>query len=194
MARIMAAFLALAAMATVATAGTPKALFSPKGGCEAAICKEIGKAEKTIIVAAYAYTSREIVAELAKAVDRKVLVQVIVDSSQVDPDMVSESNSMVVASYTNGIKMWVDQEHRIFHNKFIIIDGRRVITGSFNFSKSAERYNAENIVIQTDKKLAAVFQANWEEHKDHAVQFKGWKTFPRRKMSLPNVLEDPPEP
>ncbi|AKZ66177.1 phospholipase D-like domain-containing protein [Candidatus Palibaumannia cicadellinicola] len=33
------------------------------------------------------------------------------------------------------------------HNKFMIIDNNIIQTGSFNYTKNAEKYNAENIII-----------------------------------------------
>jgi phosphatidylserine/phosphatidylglycerophosphate/cardiolipin synthase-like enzyme len=37
----------------------------------------------------------------------------------------------------------------ILHHKVIIIDARTVITGSYNFTGSAEKYNDENLVSWT---------------------------------------------
>jgi hypothetical protein len=44
--------------------------------------------------------------------------------------------------------------HGIAHNKVMIIDGKTVITGSFNFTKAAEEKNAENVLITHDAALA----------------------------------------
>jgi phosphatidylserine/phosphatidylglycerophosphate/cardiolipin synthase-like enzyme len=44
--------------------------------------------------------------------------------------------------------------HSIGHNKVMIIDGKTVITGSFNFTKAAEEKNAENFLVIRDKLLA----------------------------------------
>jgi phosphatidylserine/phosphatidylglycerophosphate/cardiolipin synthase-like enzyme len=42
-----------------------------------------------------------------------------------------------------------------------LLDGETVITGSFNFTKSAEIRNAENLVIIHDPVLAAQYLQNW---------------------------------
>lgn len=49
----------------------------------------------------------------------------------------------------------------INHNKVIIIDGKIVITGSYNFSQAAETKNAENILIIHSPKLAALYEINF---------------------------------
>jgi Phosphatidylserine/phosphatidylglycerophosphate/cardiolipin synthases and related enzymes len=53
----------------------------------------------------------------------------------------------------------------IFHDKFMVIDGRSVQTGSYNYSVSAARYNAENVlVVWNDPALAAAYARNWESN------------------------------
>ena len=40
------------------------------------------------------------------------------------------------------------------HHKVIVIDGKKVITGSYNFSKSANKKNDENIIIIDNADIA----------------------------------------
>ena len=47
-----------------------------------------------------------------------------------------------------------------YHNKLIIADNSKVLTGSANFTYQADTKNAENIVIIDDAGLAAAFTAN----------------------------------
>lgn len=49
-----------------------------------------------------------------------------------------------------GIPIFIDDKHAISHNKFMVIDGHIVITGSFNFTKAAEENNAENLLVIDD--------------------------------------------
>jgi len=50
------------------------------------------------------------------------------------------------------------------HDKYLIIDGKTVETGSFNYTASAERRNAENVVvIRNNKKLAGQYIENWRQ-------------------------------
>jgi phosphatidylserine/phosphatidylglycerophosphate/cardiolipin synthase-like enzyme len=43
-----------------------------------------------------------------------------------------------------------------------------VITGLFNFNKSAEEKNAENLLVIRDKKLGEQYTENWQEHERHS--------------------------
>lgn len=44
----------------------------------------------------------------------------------------------------------------------MIIDGKEVITGSFNFTKAAQNKNAENVLIIRDPSLAKRYMDNWQ--------------------------------
>jgi len=66
------------------------------------------------------------------------------------------------------IRVKIDTQHAIAHNKVMIIDGETVITGSFNFTKAAEENNAENLLVIRDKKLAERYTRNWQDHERHS--------------------------
>jgi phosphatidylserine/phosphatidylglycerophosphate/cardiolipin synthase-like enzyme len=55
----------------------------------------------------------------------------------------------------------------------MVIDGRTVLTGSFNFTKAAEDNNAENLLVIEDGALAAQYAANWRKHADHSETYSG---------------------
>ena len=57
----------------------------------------------------------------------------------------------------SGVDVLEDGNCYILHHKVIIIDERTVITGSYNFTGSAERDNDENLVIIDDPTLARVY-------------------------------------
>jgi len=47
----------------------------------------------------------------------------------------------------HGILPLIDDRVSIAHNKGMMIDGRDVITGSFNFTGAAQERNAENVLL-----------------------------------------------
>ena len=63
-----------------------------------------------------------------------------------------------------GIPLLIDSVHAIAHNKVMVIDGKEVITGSFNFTKAAEQHNAENVVFIDDSAVASAYTRNWQDH------------------------------
>ena len=56
-----------------------------------------------------------------------------------------------------GVDVLEDGNCYILHHKVIVIDARTVITGSYNFTNSAERDNDENLVIVDDPALARAY-------------------------------------
>lgn len=142
--------------------------FSPRGGCTDAIVKELGNAKKTVLVQAYSFTSAPIAKALVAAHKRGVDVRVILDKGQ-RTRKYSSADFLAHA----GITTLIDARHAIAHNKVMVIDGRVVITGSFNFSKAAEERNAENLLVIRDRPLAAKYTANWRAHAEHSEAYKG---------------------
>ena len=57
----------------------------------------------------------------------------------------------------------------VMHHKVIIIDGRTVIFGSFNFTKNADKDNDENLLIIDDPALAKAFEAEFQRVRDVAL-------------------------
>ena len=159
---ILIALMLLVANATSAAQfadGTKYQLcFTPYENCTALIVKQINHARHSILVQAYSFGSRKIARALVRAHERKVVVKVIFDKSQFNP------NDYSLAGYLlkKGILVWDDSGLNIAHNKVMIFDGAAVVTGSFNFTYSAQHYNAENVLIIDSKALAKQYIYNWQ--------------------------------
>ena len=70
-----------------------------------------------------------------------------------------------------GVPVLFDAEHAAAHNKVMVIDGKKVVTGSYNFTQSAESRNAENLLVIDDDKMAKAYLDNWTQHRDGARVF-----------------------
>jgi phosphatidylserine/phosphatidylglycerophosphate/cardiolipin synthase-like enzyme len=142
--------------------------FSPKGGCTEAVVDALGKAKQTVLVQAYSFTSAPIAKALVDAHKRGVKVTVVLDKCQ---ETEKYSSATFVANA--GIPVFIDDKHRIAHNKIILIDETTIITGSFNFTKAAEENNAENLLIIEGKpRLMAAYQKNFKEHREHSHEYE----------------------
>lgn len=145
--------------------GGIEVFFSPRGGCTAAVVKELGKARREVLVQAYSFTSAPIAKALVEAHKRGVKVFILLDKSQR-----TERYSSLTFFTNAGMDVKIDDAHAIAHNKVMVIDGgETIITGSFNFTKAAEERNAENLlVIHSNKELANRYIANFNEHRQHS--------------------------
>jgi len=72
-----------------------------------------------------------------------------------------------------GMPTRVDYQYAIMHNKFMVIDGVTVETGSFNYTKAAEEKNAENVIIlRNEPEVAGQYLKRWEELWDESEEYK----------------------
>jgi phosphatidylserine/phosphatidylglycerophosphate/cardiolipin synthase-like enzyme len=137
--------------------------YSPKGGCTEAVVHEMHRARHEILVQAYSFTSKPIAQALVDAKGRGVHVEILLDRAN-ETETYSELGELL----GQGIKPLIDAEHAIAHNKVMIIDGRTIVTGSFNFTNQAEHENAENLlIIKHHRELAKAYRNNFLEHKGH---------------------------
>ena len=142
--------------------------FSPNGGCTHAIIDTINNAKSEILVQAYIFTSEPIAKALLGAHKRGVKVYVILDRSQ------KKDGYSPATFFTNqDIPAYIDSMHARAHDKVMIIDKEIVITGSFNFSKSAETQNSENVLIIRSSELASLYRENWMKHRSHSEKVNG---------------------
>ncbi|MGA7578888.1 MAG: phospholipase D family protein [Desulfobaccales bacterium] len=132
--------------------------FSPQGGCTKAVVAAVDQARSSLHIEAYLFTSQPILKAVIAAQNRGVKVEVILDAGEAR-DQYSVLRNLLAAR----VPTWLDAAYQIAHNKIIIIDGETVITGSFNFTRSAEEYNAENLLVIRDPFLAARYEANFQE-------------------------------
>ncbi len=140
--------------------------FSPEDDCTGTIVKEISKAKSSVLVQAYAFTSEEIAAALIQVHKRGIPVEIILDKS----NRWAKSGSGDAAVQA-GIATYLDSRHGVANNKVIIIDGKILITGSFNFTRAAKEKNAENLLVIRNRELAAAYLKNWTRHREHSVRY-----------------------
>jgi phosphatidylserine/phosphatidylglycerophosphate/cardiolipin synthase-like enzyme len=153
--------------------GTLQAAFAPWDDIETILSDVIDGAHKQVLVQAYLLTSKKIASTLMAAHRRGVEVLVLLDAAQL-----ARSTSQVVPKLaTAGISIWLETKYQNAHNKIMIVDANTahpaVITGSFNFTWTAQHRNAENILVVRDNpSLADQYALNWERHRRDAIPYK----------------------
>ena len=168
---ILAVLLLMALLPTSGRADTPTVCFTPGQDCTDLVVSEIANVKRQILVQAYSFTSGPILAALKAAHGRGVDVEVIVDKSSARQSKSGSRYSAATYLTNAGIPVWVDTKVAIAHNKVMVIDGQRVITGSFNFTAAAQNHNAENLLVLDDSALAAQYRTNWERRRAASTQY-----------------------
>ena len=129
------------------------ACFSPRGKCSGHIVEAIHKAQKEILVAVYAFTSYDLAWALIEANKRGVKVRVTLDRrfdqrSEHSKGTFLKQEGVAVRRVSGLTKR--QGAKGLMHQKFAVIDGRAVITGSYNWTASAEKFNDENLLLFQD--------------------------------------------
>ncbi len=116
-----------------------KTYFTPGPDCETHIINEINRARNTVDIAVYSITNRPISDAIISAHNRGVRVRIITDRAQ------SHVRGASIPEFRRaGIPTITNKSHKIMHHKFAIFDGRRVMSGSYNWTENASHRNAEN--------------------------------------------------
>ncbi|MDY0331341.1 MAG: phospholipase D family protein [Thiomonas sp.] len=139
--------------------------FSPSDGALTLVLQTISRAQSSIHVAAYLFTSSDVARALVQARKRGVQVQVLVDwKANFDEDARYARHALGILRNA-GIAVRQIDVYPIFHDKYMVIDRRTVQTGSFNYTYSAAHRNAENVlVVWNAPELAARYLADWQRN------------------------------
>ncbi|MEM2974380.1 MAG: phospholipase D-like domain-containing protein [Candidatus Micrarchaeia archaeon] len=138
-------------------------VISPGEDAEDRILELIATANNTIDIEMYIFTNPRLALSLADAERRGVQVRVILGSTEGDD--VTDIIAMLKGS---GIE--VKSAATLFktmHAKFMVIDGKVILIGSHNWSRSAMDYNREvSIIIYSPaiaQKLSSIFVSDWKD-------------------------------
>lgn len=143
-----------------------KTFFSPRGGTQAAILAELSKATKSIKFLAFSFTEKNMGQIISTKKSQGLAVEGVFDSCLLD----KYSNYNLFR--TNKISVYKDGNQALLHHKLMIIDDETVITGSYNFSNSAENNNNEDTIIVKSKSFANLYNQEYARIKFAALNNK----------------------
>ncbi len=130
--------------------------------CENVVLEGIEKSRESIWVAAYAFTRTRIAAALIRAHQRGVRVAVKMDVNQAE---FAGAQKLIEWLRREGIPVTLIRtagDYSAMHNKFMIFDLRWVVTGSYNFTTTAQVSNWENLVWVDSPDMAEQYLLAWE--------------------------------
>ena len=135
-----------------------KAFFTPGTDCETHIIAAIKKAAR-IDVAVYSITHPDITDAIIDAHNRGANIRIVTDR------MMAKNKGSLVGKIRNaGIPVLTNKKHKIEHNKFAVFDDVHVVSGSYNWTTNASKYNSENCVFfdQQNKEYSHRFEYLWD--------------------------------
>jgi phosphatidylserine/phosphatidylglycerophosphate/cardiolipin synthase-like enzyme len=156
------------AQSVAAPDGSASVCFTPGADCTGLVVAALDGAHNEILVQAYSFTSQPIAQALVAAHRRGVSVIAVLDKSNRSKKGYSAASFLA----NSGVRTFIDFDHKIAHNKVMIIDSNKVITGSFNFTKAAQFSNAENVLLINNPSLAKEYKDNFNKHLKHSQKIK----------------------
>ena len=120
------------------------------------ILDDIRGAKKTIDLATYNYTDTKTAQALIDAVHRGVAVRVVIDEENAGKNVVNDLRD-------GGVKVIVAESNGLMHAKYIIIDGKVVISGSANMTLSSFSSDNNFMIRMESEEAAAIFTDEFEE-------------------------------
>lgn len=115
-------------------------------------------AKATLDIAVYSWTLPSLAAAAIKAHERGVVVRVVEDHQQ------GSAAYAVTDQLVDGdVNVVLDEQSGLMHNKYMVIDDRVVVTGSYNWSKAATSRNRENFLVISRAQIVGAYKENFEE-------------------------------
>jgi phosphatidylserine/phosphatidylglycerophosphate/cardiolipin synthase-like enzyme len=142
----------LAQLGPAANSPSSYACFSPGDGCLMTILGELGRARQTVDICVFTITDDRITSAILAAHSRRVAVRVITDN-----DKQYDQGSDIERLRAAGIALRVDITEHHMHHKFAVLDGSRLLNGSYNWTRSAATHNEENLIVTSDPALVRTF-------------------------------------
>ena len=136
--------------------------FSPGDQCKKIIMDAIRSAQDQIDICVFTISDDQISSLIKDAFNQGLGVRIISDNDKM-LDLGSDIKDLADA----GIEAKIDKTEYHMHHKFMIVDHKTVLTGSYNWTRSAEEYNEENVVLihhePTAKQFEVEFDRLWEQ-------------------------------
>ena len=136
--------------------------FSPGSACKSAILREIGNSINTLDICVFTISDNDITKKIIDTHKRGVKVRILTDNEKLH-----DKGSDIEQLSESGLNVKIDNTRHHMHHKFAIIDNKTVLTGSYNWTRSAELYNHENVIVlhdeDTNRQYKNEFNKLWKE-------------------------------
>jgi phosphatidylserine/phosphatidylglycerophosphate/cardiolipin synthase-like enzyme len=145
--------------------GTPiQILFSPEDGAVGSLIAILADAQSRIRFLAFSFTDYPMAQTMIDRAKTGVDVQGVFETFGSN-----SPRSELKTLWCAGLQVRQDGNSSFLHDKVIIIDESIVVTGSLNFSSSADEDNEENVLIIDNPEIAALYLQEYQKNWDMAM-------------------------
>jgi hypothetical protein len=129
--------------------------FAPEDSVEDHIVSEIMSAKSYIDFATFTFTSIPISNAIMEKIQEGIKVKGVYETRQASQYCTYDNLKLA------GADVIYDGNPKTMHDKFFVIDGQTVITGSYNPTKQANTENDENLLIIKDSSIAKTYEGEF---------------------------------
>ncbi|MFD2245360.1 phospholipase D-like domain-containing protein [Pontibacter ruber] len=144
-----------------------RACFSPGNDCLNAILDSITTAEYSLKICVFTISDDRITAAIKQAHASGIEVKLLTDNEKLF-DKGSDIRELAAA----GIETRVDVTQNHMHHKFALIDNEALLTGSYNWTRSAANYNHENLLVTNQRDLVTAYLVEFDRLWKEMVVFE----------------------
>jgi mitochondrial cardiolipin hydrolase len=139
--------------------------FSSEKNCTEKVIEFLDSAKTELLICVFTISDDRISQNIILKHRRGVKVKIISDNEKL-----LDTGSDVKRLAEAGIPVKIDKTEYHMHHKFAIADNKTLLTGSFNWTRSAAEYNEENIILLSDdlaiNRFKSEFDRLWRTSKD----------------------------
>jgi mitochondrial cardiolipin hydrolase len=143
----------VSALAVTAVTEVTEALFTPHHDCANRIGDLFMAARRGVDVCVFTITDDRISNAILSAHRRGVKIRIVTDN-----DKSFDPGSDIGRFGAAGIPVRMDRTENHMHHKFAIFDGAILLSGSYNWTRSASQCNEENLLLTSEKRLVQPFR------------------------------------
>lgn len=146
--------------------GISLATFSPGDACRDLIITQLRQASKRVDICVFTISDNQLRDVIAEVHKRGTRVRIITDN-----DKLHDKGSDIEWLAQKGLPIRIDATDYHMHHKFAIIDKKYLLTGSYNWTRSAAEYNHENILLSDEPGAVKDYSKEFEKLWDEMVPF-----------------------
>lgn len=132
--------------------------FSPGTDCQKRLLGLLNNAKSKLDICVFTISDNRLADAIISAHKRGVTVRVITDN-----DKTEDRGNDTAYLMEQGVNVCMDDTPHHMHHKFMVVDGTYLANGSFNWTRSATKYNQENILVTNQGELVQQFSAAFED-------------------------------
>ncbi|MEX2232161.1 MAG: phospholipase D-like domain-containing protein [Cyclobacteriaceae bacterium] len=134
------------------------AFFSPGNDCRNAIVQQMNLSLRQLKICVFTISDDQIARAIINAHRKGVDVKIITDN-----DKLFDHGSDIKELASEGIPVKMDVSKNHMHHKFMVADDRSLITGSYNWTLSAARFNHENILLTREAGVVESYRKGFDQ-------------------------------